>query len=176
VSDSQSLSIFEDQGLSAEQAQVCTLIASGKTLEEARRLAGVTEYRYTKWLVELPAFEQALRRARAIIVEARVDRMADVARNEPDVNRARLMIDTDKWLASKLVSKVYGDKMDVSIDHRIDISDALAAARSRATLRPMCDLPAPIDAEFEALPSVEPARPIDKQSTQPALTLPDIFD
>jgi phosphoenolpyruvate-protein kinase (PTS system EI component) len=176
MSDSQSLSIFEDQGLSAEQAQFCTLVASGKTFEEARALVGVTEYRTAKWQAELPAFEQALRRARAIIVEARVDRMADVARNEPDVNRARLIIDTDKWLASKLVSKVYGDKLDVSIDHRIDISDALAAARSRATLRPRCDPVDAIDAEFEALPSVATPGSVDKQSTQPALTLPDIFD
>lgn len=173
MSDSKSLSVFTDQGLSAEQAQFCTLIASGRTIEDACRLVGVTEYRYTKWLVEVPAFETALRRARAIIVEHRVDRMAHVARTEADVNRARLIIDTDKWLASKLVSKVYGDKLDVTVDHRIDISDALAAARARATLRPMCDPVDVIEGEVVAAPSVEPPSAVDKQSTP---TLPDIFD
>lgn len=142
-------------------------------MEQARKLVGVSEYRTAKWQAELPAFESALRRARAMIVEARVDRMAEVARTEPDVNRARLIIDTDKWLAAKLIPKVYGDKLDVTVEHRIDISDALAAARARATLRPMCDPVDVIEGEVVAAPSVEPVRAIDKQSTA---TLPDIFD
>jgi len=121
----------------------------------------------------MPAFEVAVRRARAILLEARVDRMADVARTEPDVNRARLIIDTDKWLAAKLIPKVYGDKLDLTIEHRLDIGGALAAARARATLRPSCDLPPPIEGEFEAVPSVEAARSVDKQSVS---QVPDIFD
>lgn len=173
MTDSKGLSIFENQGLSAEQAQFCTLIASGRTMEDARRLVGVTEYKTAKWQAELPAFEQALRRARAMIVEARVDRMADVARNEPDVNRARLIIDTDKWLASKLIASVYGDKLEVSVDHRVSVADALTAARARATLRPRCDPADIVDAEIVALPSVEPPSAVDKGSTR---QLPDIFD
>lgn len=173
MSDSKSLSVFEDQGLSAEQAQVCTLIATGQTVAKARQLAGVSEWQYTKWLADVPAFESAVRRARAILLERRVDHMADVARNEPDVNRARLIIDTDKWLASKLIPKVYGDKLDVNVNATIDIGDALAAARARATLRPMCDSADVIEGELVAAPSVEPPRAVDKQST-PAL--PDIFD
>ena len=173
MSDSKSLSVFEDQGLSAEQAQVCTLIASGQSVEKACQLAGITEYRYTKWLADVPAFEQSVRRARAILVDRRVDRIADVARNEPDVNRARLIIDTDKWLASKLIPKVYGDKLDVNVNATIDIGDALAAARARATLRPICDPADVIEGEVVAAPSVEPPSAVDKQST-PAL--PDIFD
>lgn len=173
MSDSKSLSVFEDQGLSAEQAQVCTLIASGQSVEKACELAGVTEYRYTKWLADVPAFEQSVRRARAILVDRRVDRIADVARNEPDVNRARLIIDTDKWLAAKLIPKVYGDKLDVTLEHRIDIGDALAAARARATLRHMRDLPPTIEGEFVATPSVEPPGAPDKQSDA---SRPDIFD
>lgn len=172
MTDSTSLSIFTDQGLSAEQAQVCTLIATGQTVAKSRQLAGVSEYQYTKWLADVPAFEAAVRRARAILLERRVDHMADVARTEPDVNRARLIIDTDKWLASKLIPKVYGDKLDVNITQTIDIGSALQEARSRAALRPMCDLPAPIEGEFEALPSVEADSSVDKQSTS---TLPDIF-
>lgn len=173
MSDSKSLSVFEDQGLSAEQAQVCTLIASGQSVEKACQLANITEYRYTKWLADVPAFEQSVRRARAILVDRRVDRIADVARNEPDVNRARLIIDTDKWLASKLIPKVYGDKLDVNVNATIDIGDALAAARARATLRPRCDPADVIDVEVVAAPSVEPPSAVDKQST-PAL--PGIFD
>jgi hypothetical protein len=174
MSDSNSLSIFDNQGLSEDQARFCTLIASGHTVDQAQKMVGVTAYRYTKWLAELPAFEAAVRRARAILLERRVDDMATVARTEPDVNRARLIIDTDKWLASKLIPKVYGDKLDVTVEHRLDIGEALAAARARAMLRPMCDPADVIEGEIVAAPSVEPPRAVDKQSTLPEI--PDIFD
>ncbi|HEV2622915.1 MAG TPA: terminase small subunit [Frateuria sp.] len=59
------------------------------------------------------------------------------------------------------------EKLDVSIDHRIDISDALAAARSRATLRPMRDLVEAVDAEFKALPGFAPGGAIDNESPPP---------
>lgn len=176
MSDSKSLSVFEDQGLSADQAQVCTLIASGQSIEKACKLAGITEYRYTKWIAELPAFEQAVRRARAILLERRVDQMADVARNEPDVQRARLIIDTDKWLASKLIAPVYGDKLEVSVDHRISVSDALAAARARATLRPTCDPADVIEGEIVAPQGASTSGSVDKQSPSHVPGLPDIFD
>lgn len=174
MSDSRSLSIFEDQGLSAEQAQVCTLIASGQSIERACKLANITEYRYAKWMADEPAFEQAVRRARAILVDRQVDTMAAVARDEPDVQRARLIIDDIKWRASKLIPRVYGDKLDVTVEHRIDIGDALAAARARVVqLRPMCDPTDAIEGEIVDTPSVEPPSAVDKQSTP---TLPDIFD
>jgi hypothetical protein len=173
MSDSNSLSIFDNQGLTEDQARFCSLIASGQTVDQAQKLAGVTPYRYTKWLAEQPAFESAVRRARAILLEARVDRMAEVARTETDVNRARLIIDTDKWLAAKLIPKVYGDKLDLTIEHRLDIGGALAAARARAALRPTCDPQDVIEGEIVAQPSVAAHRSVDKQSTP---QLPDIFD
>ena len=36
--------------------------------------------------------------------------------NPPAINRARLKVDTRKWLASKLVPKVYGNKIDIESD------------------------------------------------------------
>ena len=42
-----------------------------------------------------------------------VDTMLAVARTEDDVQRARLIVDTMKWAASKLKPRVYGDKLDV---------------------------------------------------------------
>lgn len=173
MSDSTSLSIFTDQGLTDVQAQVCTLIATGQPLEKAWELAGITEYRYTKWMVDLPAFKQAVLTARAIIVERRTDRMAHVARTEPDVNRAKLMIDTDKWLASKLIPKVYGDKLDVNVTTTIDLAGALAEAKERATLRLRCDPDATIEGEFETVPSVADHGSVDTQSVTPPI--PDIF-
>lgn len=57
------------------------------------------------------------------------------------------------------------DKLDVTVE-RIDIGDALAAARARVDqLRPICDPPAAIEGEFKQLPGVPAARSIDCEST-----------
>jgi hypothetical protein len=173
MSDSTSLSIFTDQGLTDVQAQVCTLIATGQPLKKALELAGTTEYRYSKWLVELPAFERAVMAARVMIVQRRVDHMSDVARNEPDINRAKVIIDTDKWLASKLISRVYGDKLDVNVTTTIDLAGALAEAKERAALRLRRDSDTTIEGEFETVPSVATNGSIDTQSVPPPI--PDIF-
>jgi hypothetical protein len=173
MSDSQSLSVFQDQALSEPQRTFCDLIADCMGIAKATERMGWTRSLYRKMREDLPAFDAAVTRAREMAQDLMVDKMHDIAAEEADVNRARLKIDTIRWAASKIKPRMYGDKLDVVIDHRIDISDALAAARARATLRPMCDPADTIDAEFEALSSVEPVGSIDKQSLP---QLPDIFD
>jgi hypothetical protein len=149
------------------------LIATGRSIKETCKIAGISDTQHYAWIAALPAYEQAVRRARAIVVEARVDKMAETAREEPDVNRARLIIDTDKWLASKLAPKVYGDKLDLTIEHRLDIGEALAAARARANVRPMCDPVDVIEGEVIDSQAESSVKPIDKQSMVDAI--PDIF-
>lgn len=173
MSDSQRLSIHDNQALSAEQRTFCDLLADCLSVKDACEQMRWTAATYRRMRLEQPAFELAVGRAREMAQDAYVDKMHEIAATEPDVNRARLKVDTIKWTASKIRPSVYGDKLDISVEHRLDIGGALAAARARATLRPMCDLPAPIEGEFEAVPSVEPARTVDKQSTS---QLPDIFD
>lgn len=53
-------------------------------------------------------------RAKELGIEARLDQARETAKSEPDVQRARLMIDLDKWEASKLLPKKYGDKLEHS--------------------------------------------------------------
>jgi hypothetical protein len=172
MSDSRSLSVFQDQGLTPREVEFCSLIADGLPANKALARLGMTKWEYHQARTREPAFESALARARAILQEDRVDRIHEIATTEPDVNRARTIIDGIKWVAGKY-NRTFNDKLDITVEHRIDISDALAAARARATLRPMRDPADTIDAEFEALPGVEPVGSIDKQSLP---QLPDIFD
>jgi hypothetical protein len=106
----------------------------------------------------------------------RVNNIGRVAREEPDPNRARIIIDADKWLASKLIAKVYGDKLDVNVTSTVDLSGALSEARDRA-LRLRCDPVEPIDVEFETLPSVAAHGSSDDESAAPVKSspIPDIF-
>lgn len=56
--------------------------------------------------------------------------------NSAAVNRARLMVDTRKWIACKLLPKVYGDKLQVNNDDDVNksinkISEALEALKKQ---------------------------------------------
>ena len=42
-----------------------------------------------------------------------VNELGTLVANPPAIHRARLKVDTRKWLASKLVPKVYGNKIDI---------------------------------------------------------------
>jgi hypothetical protein len=173
VSDSQSLSKVTVPQITEEQQAFLDLFLTGMPVDKCLETRGITQYRYAKWRAEMPAFEHALRSARAIVIDQRVDLMDHVARTEPDVNRARLIIDTQRWLASKLIPKVYGEKLDINVTQTIDIGSALAEARSRSQLRPTCDPADIIDVQVIDSQDNQHAQQIDNESTPP---LPDIFD
>ena len=170
--DSQSGASLFDQGLSERQRLFLEQVVAQPTIEKALRAAHVGERTYAEWCSKEPAFGQALRVARAIVLDRRVDRMREVAENEPDVQRAKLIIDTDKWLASKIIPHVYGERLDINVSATVNIADALSEARNRALVRPMRD---PVDAEeAQVIDSTCEQVPgeIDKTSTDGH---PDIF-
>jgi hypothetical protein len=62
-----------------------------------------------KWLREHVAFAEQYARAREDQADTYADQMAYIADTDEDVQRAKLKIDTMKWVASKLKPKKYGD-------------------------------------------------------------------
>ncbi len=50
------------------------------------------------------------------------------------VDRSRLMVDTRKWMLSKMLPKIYGDKQQVEVSGSLDIASTLLAARKRSGL------------------------------------------
>ena len=63
--------------------------------------------------------------------------MFDIAANEPDVNRARVMLDYGKWYLSKTNSKRFGDRIqtenntNVTVNQRIDLSSMSSNLRNQ---------------------------------------------
>ncbi len=102
--------------------------------------------------------------------------MDSVARTEPDVQRARLIVDNIKWRASKLHAQQYGDKLDVTIDQHVSITGAQAMARARV-LRPISDLVDSTTAEDVVIAGALTDGRIDKDSERPSpgSDAPDIF-
>jgi hypothetical protein len=113
-------------------------------------------------------------------IDELVDRLDELATTTPDVQRARLLCDNIKWVAPKLSPRQYGERLDVMIEHRVDLTAAMALAKARL-VRPRCDLDDTLDGEFVALPSFQGSGAIDSESiartadTPAADDLPDIF-
>lgn len=177
MSDSTSLSIFADQGLSEPQVQFCDLVANTMPVYKALDIVGWTRGFYRYMSAKQPAFAAAVERARVIAQYEHVDQIPEIIDNEADLVRMREKVSAIKWTASKLNARVFGDKLDITVEQRVDLAGALAEARERATLRLMCDSAPPIDGEFEQLPSVTGHRSVDDESVapRPAPSLPDIF-
>jgi hypothetical protein len=110
--------------------KVCEELASGRTLRDVCRDEGMpTETTIRHWVLEnREGFSSQYARAREVGYQAMADELLEIADNgtndwmERDgrevlngenVQRSRLRVDSRKWLLSKALPKVYGDKVQV---------------------------------------------------------------
>lgn len=149
------------------EAGVIADTLAGMSQAKALKNNGISPQTLHDMMQKNPAFAESYRLARLADVDAKVTALEDVATTEPDVQRARLICENRKWLASKLIPTVYGDKLDVTVTNKVDASEALAAAKAR-TLRHMRDQAT--DAEWQPIENKEESvsKPTDKQSAAPA--------
>lgn len=107
--------------------RLCERIAAGELLTRIEREDGMPNYATVyRWLEKNTAFRELYARAREIgwsrlaeqIVELSDDSRGDVIIEDGEtrvdhenVQRSRLMVDTRKWLLSKVLPKIYGDKL-----------------------------------------------------------------
>jgi hypothetical protein len=173
MSDSTSLSIFTDQGLSEHQVRFCDLIADTVPTKTALQMLSWTRGVYRYMCAQQPAFATAVERARVIAQHEFVDQIPEIIDSEPDLVRMRERVAAIKWTASKLSPRTFGDKLDITVEQRVDLAGALAEAKERAALRLRCDSDTTIEGEFETVPSVATNGSIDTQSVPPPI--PDIF-
>lgn len=97
--------------------ELCDRIALGESMYEICADEHMPD-RLTvlRWCREKEGFRNQYVRAKEEQADSYEDKMLHTARTESDVNRARLIVDTMKWTASKLKPKKYGDKVDVTSD------------------------------------------------------------
>lgn len=69
------------------------------------------------WIRTSEEFSQQYARAKMAQITVIVDEMLDIIVEADDINKVRLEIDARKWLACKLVPKVYGNNPGVTVDH-----------------------------------------------------------
>jgi hypothetical protein len=123
---------------------ILTDIANGVSLASALRKPGMPSYALAKLhLRSDPALREAYDQAvldRAAFLAEELIEMADTPIPEglDPVSRSawvqhlRVRLDTRKWIASRVYRQVYGDRVDVSVNHtQISITKALEAANQR---------------------------------------------
>jgi len=119
---------------------IAARLADGETLSQICRTPGMPRRQTVhQWRMRIPAFNDLYMRAREIGMESMSDDMlviadddagdllADGSPNSANVQRARLQVDTRKFLLAKLAPKVYGDRVEVehsgTVTHSHEISD-----------------------------------------------------
>lgn len=124
--------------LSKTKAQeVITSVSNGSTLTAALKLHGVTRESFRKYIErDFQALGEYMA-ARRDAADLRAEEILEIADTDPDPLRARNRIDARKWYASKLDPKVYGERIDVNVQQRVDLTSVLDEARKRAL--PICD-------------------------------------
>lgn len=120
--------------------EICNLLISGQSLRTiTKNEAMPSQGRVYQWLAENEDFQKHYAHARELQADAIFDECMDIADEANNdfkvnaegavqidhdaINRARLRIDTRKWMAGKLRPKKYGDKLE--LDQKHSLSDPL---------------------------------------------------
>jgi hypothetical protein len=132
----------------AVAAEICRRMADGESLRSVCRDEGMPAASTVRgWVIEdINGFAEQYTRARMLLAEHWADEVLEVSDDLPamtgegkydsaSVQHQRLRVDSRKWLLSKVLPKVYGDKLDVTSDGKqvglniaIDLTDTKGKA------------------------------------------------
>lgn len=126
---------------------ICAELAEGKSLRKACELHDTKHSTWLLWVKERPALADQYARAReqgyqlladelidisdeeAVMVRhpkgGEEDEKAEVVFDATAVARNRLRVDTRKWMLSKMLPKIYGDKLDLNHSGAVRIAKEL---------------------------------------------------
>jgi hypothetical protein len=105
---------------------VCAHIAEGMTIGRLAEYLECSRPLLSLWINQTEERKEAVLRARKLKAEKLAEDALDIADNADEssnggVNKARLQVDTRKWMASKLDPDQYGDKQGPAVN--ISIGD-----------------------------------------------------
>ena len=90
-------------------------ISNGNSLNKSLRVYRLSTELFYFWIDNDSTLAQRYARAHEKRADSLFDKSIDIAATMPDVNRARLVIDTLKWVAGKLNPQKYSDKQNINI-------------------------------------------------------------
>lgn len=115
-----------------QKEKAISLAYDGRTMKAIEEELGVTPVKMAFTLSKDSDFEKSFMRARQAGLERQSDDLLTIADDVPDVQKARLKSDNLKWMLSKRLPAVYGDRLDLNVNETVSLTTAIAAARARA--------------------------------------------
>lgn len=129
----------------AKGRAICKLLADGWTLNQACKQLGLASRTVRRWVLDNDDFAPHYARAREIGYQSMADELIEISDdgrndwmeiisksgqaidvpNKEVIDRSKLRVDTRKWLLSKALPKIYGDKVEVNAKH--DASESFKA-------------------------------------------------
>lgn len=111
------------------------LASTGAPIKDIAASLCVSVLGFQKMLQRDPILYAKFRQARETGYTIRAESMREIANLNiyGDVNHLRMVLDTEKWLLSKLHPQVFGDRIAVQVES-VDVGGALKEARDRARL------------------------------------------
>ncbi len=96
--------------------KICESLAFGKSLLKICDMKGMPTYRSVmRWVIKHEEFCHKYEVARKVQRERWADEIIDIPDDSRgDVQRARLRVDSRKWVLARLEPRKYGDKLDVA--------------------------------------------------------------
>ncbi len=107
--------------------RICERIAEGEPLIKICRDEQIPAYRTVLgWRATHKQFQQSYARARRDAADTLADQIRELAgrveRGELEPNAGRVAIDALKWVASKLKPRQYGDRAQLDVAARVDVT------------------------------------------------------
>ena len=104
---------------------------------------GISKPFVLDWAKDDEAFAAQYAYARDMLTEFYAEEIVEIADNEPDPTKARVMVDARKWIVSKLLPKKYGDRpadvnvqaithVHISADRQKELQERRAKALARS--------------------------------------------
>ena len=111
---------------------ICLLMSQGKSLSYicSQKTFPTRETIYA-WMLEDAALSDKYARACEMRAEGYVEEIILIADTAIDPVKARLQVDARKWIASKMLPKKYGDKLDLNatVTERTQVIDDVPPAK-----------------------------------------------
>ena len=151
-----------------DEAKFCEylqLVESGMPMRDAAVDVYGGSQQYRSALARNPGFKARYDAAMEMRAHQLAAEIIQIADTEPDPNKARVRVDSRKWVASKLAPKTYGDRLDLNVVETVSVSSALRDARLGRLIRDQLPI---LDAEVIEDAAVSIARPPDTLSVAPA--------
>jgi hypothetical protein len=104
----------------------------GDTLAQACGFIGIDPIKVQQLRKNDEEFDAAIRAVQALDVENMVDRLPTLHDEIDDPILHRSVSDNIKYVAKTRARKFYGEKLDVTVEHRINLKDALSQAKARS--------------------------------------------